>query len=92
MFKEERIRIATWINSRDSTDFCKFVETIKLINLLSVGGRFTWFSGNGKSMSRLDRFLIFDKLILAWMLVNQSVGKRCLSDHIHVWFKAGVSD
>lgn len=92
MFNEERIGIGSGINSRDSTYFYNFMEVMELVNLLRIGGRFTWFNGNGKSMSRLDRFLISDKLILAKKFVSQIVGKRCLFDHYRVWMKAGDSD
>ncbi|XP_058786284.1 uncharacterized protein LOC131660936 [Vicia villosa] len=54
MYKEERIGIGTGSFSRDSNDFCNFVETMELIDLLSVEGRFTWFSGNGRSMSGIS--------------------------------------
>ncbi|XP_058772452.1 uncharacterized protein LOC131646435 [Vicia villosa] len=65
---------------------------MELIDLPSVGGRFTWFSGAGNAMSRLDRFLLSDSLISSWNLENQLVGKRINSDHCPVWLKPANGD
>ncbi|XP_058757182.1 uncharacterized protein LOC131630421 [Vicia villosa] len=92
MFKEERLGKSAGSCGKDSIDFLNFVEEMELIYLPCVGGRFTWFSGNGCAMSRLDRFFISDNLALIWKLDNQVVGKRVLSDHCPVWLKAGGYD
>lgn len=52
------------------------MEEMELIDLPCVRRRCTWFSGSGKVMSRLDKILLTDNLVLDWKLVNQFVGKR----------------
>ncbi|XP_058725892.1 uncharacterized protein LOC131597200 [Vicia villosa] len=63
LFKEERLGKHGGHQGKDSEAFHRFVEKMELIDLPSVGGRFTWFSGAGNAMSRLDRFLLSDSLI-----------------------------
>ncbi|XP_058783675.1 uncharacterized protein LOC131658395 [Vicia villosa] len=92
LFKEERIGISSGRSGRESANFMNFVEEMKIIDLPSVGGRFTWFSGNGQAMSRLDRFLLTENLILLWKVDCQVVGKREISDHCPVWLKVGGKD
>jgi len=45
------------------------------------GRCFTWFRGGGKSMSRLDRFLLSEKWYLTWPNCFQLASSRGLSDH-----------
>lgn len=56
LFKEERIGRSAGCNGRDTADFFNLVEEMNLIDLPCVGGRYTWFNGDGRAMSRLDRF------------------------------------
>lgn len=60
-----------------------------IIDLPRMEGRYTWFSGNGLAMSRLDRFLLSDNLISLCKFDNQVVGKRVLYDHSPIWLKFG---
>lgn len=92
LFKEERIGKNVGRNGRDNADFFNFVKEMELIDLPCVGGRFTWFSGIGCAMSRLDHFLLTDNLVYDWKLDNQMVGKRVPSDHCPVWLKSGGWD
>lgn len=87
--EEERIGISTWVKRRDMEDFNNFMENMNLIDLPCMGNRFTWFIGNGTSMSRLDRIMLTDKLVLDWKLDNQFVEKRVLSDQCPMWLKGG---
>jgi hypothetical protein len=43
--------------------FTQFVEDMEVIDILVLGKKFTWFSSDGKSMSRIDRFLLSDGFI-----------------------------
>jgi len=45
------------------------------------GRRFTWFWGDGNSMSRLDRFLLSERWCLTWPNCVQVASSRGLSDH-----------
>ena len=41
--------------------FLKVIDELALRDLLLQGGSFTWNGGlNGQTMSRLDRFLVFE--------------------------------
>lgn len=39
-----------------------------------LGGAFTWFNYAGSLMSRLDRFLLLNKVVSNWKIVDQIVG------------------
>lgn len=43
-------------------------------------------------MSRLDRFLLSENLVLYWKVECQRVGKRELSNHCPMWLKSGGCD
>ncbi|CAK8533736.1 unnamed protein product [Lathyrus sativus] len=58
-----------------------------LIDPSVFGNRFTWFSGDGKSMSRIDRFLVDSAFINRWGMIGQSIGKRDISEHCPIWMK-----
>lgn len=49
--------------STEMRDFKGFIKHINIINLLCRGNKFRWFSGDGNSMSRNDRFLVSRILI-----------------------------
>ena len=40
--------------------FNRLINDTSLINLPLVGHKFTWFRGDEKSMSRLDKFLLLE--------------------------------
>jgi hypothetical protein len=44
--------------SSDSAPFNNFIDDNILVNLPLHNRKYTWFKGDGKSMSRLDRFLL----------------------------------
>jgi len=46
--------------------FNNFIEENMLIDLPLCGRLFTWYRGDGVSMSRLDRFLLSEKWCEAW--------------------------
>ncbi|PNX63751.1 cysteine-rich receptor-like protein kinase, partial [Trifolium pratense] len=46
-----------------------------------IGRKFTWYKGDGSSMSRLDRFLLTEEWCLAWPNCRQVARMRGLSDH-----------
>ncbi|XP_058770682.1 uncharacterized protein LOC131644227 [Vicia villosa] len=66
--------------------FAKFIVNSGLVDVPSKGKKFTWYSGDGRSMSRIDRFLVSSKIINDWGVVGQLVGDRDISDHCPVWF------
>ncbi|XP_058733771.1 uncharacterized protein LOC131605433 [Vicia villosa] len=54
------------------------------LNLCS-GKRFSWFSGDGKAMSTIGRFLISEDMIERWGIISQKIGSRNILDHCPIW-------
>jgi exonuclease III len=65
--------------------FTQFVEDIEVIDIPVLGKKFTWFSSDGKSMSRIDRFLLSDGFISKFGVSGQWIGNRDISDHCPIW-------
>lgn len=61
--REEHIGVRIMYSRRNMKAFKEFLVDMGVIDVLCVGETFTWFKGNGKDMSRLDRFLLSSKLI-----------------------------
>jgi len=71
-----RVHSVVW-----SDNFNNFINTTALVDLPLRGRKFTWFRGDGKSMSRIDRFLLSEKWCLTWPNCSQLALTRGLSDH-----------
>lgn len=56
-------------------------------DVATEGNKFTWYSLDGKSMSRLDMFFLFEELISKWNISCQHVSLKDISNHAFVWFK-----
>lgn len=54
------------VNKREMEEFNEFIENLELVDPSTIGKKYTWFSLEGRSMSRLDRFLLSNGLIEAW--------------------------
>jgi len=52
-----------------------------LVDLPLGGRKFTWYKGDGCSMSRLDKFLLSEEWCLLWPNCLQVTHLRGLSDH-----------
>lgn len=65
---------------------------MNLIDVPCLCNDFSWVSGDGRSMSRLDRFLLYEPLIVLWGVVDQVIGKRDISCHCPVWLKLDKVD
>ncbi|MCH97275.1 LINE-1 reverse transcriptase like [Trifolium medium] len=66
-------------------EFRQFVEGMEVIDVPVTGKKFTWFSADGKVMSRLDRFLLSEGFIEKGGVSGQWVGDRDISDHYLIW-------
>lgn len=64
-----------------SRQFADFIDESKLVDVPVSGNSFSWFSGDGKSMSRINRFFIEDYLIDRWRIEGQRIGPKSISDH-----------
>jgi len=55
--------------------FNTFIDNTSLVDLPFVGRRFTWYRGDGHSMSRIDRFLLSEDWCLRWWtMIGKSLG------------------
>lgn len=66
----------------DSVNFNNFIDGCFLIDLPLCGRLFTWYRGDGVTMSRLDRFLLSARWCLSWPNSIQVAHQRGLSDHV----------
>jgi hypothetical protein len=64
--------------------FNRFIYTDVLVDLPLLGRRFTWYRGDGHSMSHLDRFVLSENWCLQWPNCIQVAQLRGLSDHCAV--------
>jgi len=62
----ERCSVRGGVVSQDVTSFNLFIDENMLIDLPLSGHRYTWFKGDGISMSRLDHFLLSEEWCLKW--------------------------
>ncbi|XP_058742118.1 uncharacterized protein LOC131614567 [Vicia villosa] len=53
-------------NHNDINYFADFIHESRLVDLPCKGKKYTWYSGDRKSRSRIDRFLISDKVVNDW--------------------------
>ncbi|MCI19886.1 cysteine-rich receptor-like protein kinase, partial [Trifolium medium] len=58
---------------------------MEVVDVPVLGKKFSWFSADGKSMSRIDRFLLSDGFIVKHGISGQWIGDRDISDHCPVW-------
>jgi exonuclease III len=65
----------------DCAPFNDFIEEGVLIDLPLCGRKFTWYKGDGRSMSRLDRFLLSGEWCMVWPNCLHVAQLRGLSDH-----------
>ncbi|XP_058752758.1 uncharacterized protein LOC131625938 [Vicia villosa] len=65
--------------------FSEFIDESSLVDVPCKGKKISWFSGDGKSMSRLDHFLFSSSIVSNWGVVGQLIGDRDISDHCPVW-------
>ncbi|MCH95019.1 transposon TX1 putative protein, partial [Trifolium medium] len=62
-------------------EFGGFIEDANLMDLPLLGRRFTWYHANGRSMSRIDRFLVSPEWLEMWGDCLVWVCPRDISDH-----------
>lgn len=79
--KEER-KSPTFVPRMHGVSFFNsFIDGNVLVDLPLIGRRFTWYRGDGRSMSRIDRFLLSENWCLRWPNSLQVAQLRVLSDH-----------
>ncbi|PNY11621.1 cysteine-rich receptor-like protein kinase, partial [Trifolium pratense] len=81
----ERKGSTSSFRQNERLEFCQFVEAMELIDVPVAGKKFSWFSGDGNAMSRLDRFLLSENFIDKEEVSGQWIGNRDISDHCPIW-------
>lgn len=77
--RRSAVTSSSWLIGSDS--FNNFIDRSLLGDLPLVGRRFTWYRGDGHSMSRIDRFLLSEAWCLRWPNSIQIAQLHGLSDH-----------
>jgi hypothetical protein len=67
--------------SAEMRQFGEFMEAMELEDLPLLGRRFTWYHPNGRSMSRIDRFIVSEEWLNDWGVCSLWVLPRDISDH-----------
>ncbi|XP_058783234.1 uncharacterized protein LOC131657901 [Vicia villosa] len=66
---------------KEWSDFEEFIRKSGLEDVPCKGKKYTWFGGDGRSRSRIDRFLVADNIVSGWGVIGQLVEDRDVSDH-----------
>lgn len=81
----ERKGRSTLVNYNGMDLFAEFIHKSALVDIPRKGKKYSWYSGDGKSTSRIDQFLFSDDVIHRWGIIGQFIGDRDNSDHCPVW-------
>ncbi|GJZ16483.1 RNA-directed DNA polymerase, eukaryota, reverse transcriptase zinc-binding domain protein [Tanacetum coccineum] len=77
----ETERFGSNFSSSDAAIFNAFIQDVGLIDLPMGGKMFTWMNKSGSKLSKLDRFLISNNVLLALSKLQVTVLDRVWSDH-----------
>lgn len=70
-------------------DFREFIELMGVVDIPCVGGKYSWLKNNGKVMRIIDSFLVSNKLIEVWGVLDQRIGSRDISEHAPIRLNSG---
>ncbi|XP_050908406.1 uncharacterized protein LOC127122036 [Lathyrus oleraceus] len=90
--KVERKGISNNFNLKEAEDFEDFIRSMDLVDVPLINKKFTWFNLDGSACSRLDRFLISEKLFDLWGVGGIVVGDKSISDHCPIWLNCKIVD
>ncbi|XP_058726611.1 uncharacterized protein LOC131597971 [Vicia villosa] len=60
--RSERVGLSSGGNYVEYREFSEFIDESGLMDVPSKGKKFRWYSGDGKSKSRIDRFLVSNNI------------------------------
>ncbi|XP_058726860.1 uncharacterized protein LOC131598261 [Vicia villosa] len=83
--RSERKERSLYDNDNKLNLFANFKGDSGLVDIPCKGKKFSWYSGDGKPMSRIDRFIVSDTLVNRWSVIGQMVGTRDILDHCPIW-------
>jgi len=78
---EERRSVGLLSRQAGTANFNQFIDGHLLIDLPLCGRSFAWYRGDGRSMNRLDHFLLSEEWCLTWPNCVQSASSSGVSDH-----------
>ncbi|XP_058755007.1 uncharacterized protein LOC131628158 [Vicia villosa] len=81
----ERKGRAVMSNNREHELFKEFIDLSGLVDVPCKEKNFSWFSGDGKSKSQIDRFLLSSTVVERWDVIGQMIGDRDISDQCPIW-------
>ncbi|XP_058726658.1 uncharacterized protein LOC131598027 [Vicia villosa] len=90
--RRERFGDSVLNSSKEWSEFEEFIRESEVEDVPCKGKKYTWFGGNGRSKSRIDRFLVSSNIVRDWGVVGQRVGDRDISDHFPVWLVCDKSN
>lgn len=90
--ENERRGLTNGGRRKEMRDFNELINKLRLVDLPLERRKFTWYKDNGRSCSRLDRFLISLDWIVKWPNLTQVGLKRKVSDHAALLLKEEVED
>lgn len=82
--RERKGRVVSF-NNKEADCFAEFISKSGLVDVPCKGKNYSWFSGDGKSKSRIGRFLLSSMVVNRWEVVGQLIGDRDISDHCPIW-------
>ncbi|GJS97852.1 RNA-directed DNA polymerase, eukaryota, reverse transcriptase zinc-binding domain protein [Tanacetum coccineum] len=85
-------RFGSVFNERQSDIFNEFITTSSLIDIPLGGFKFTWTDKWGSKMSKLDRFLVFERFYEVFPHATCVVLEKGILDHCLILFKDFVVD
>lgn len=77
----ERRSVGTIVCQSGIAGLNHFIDGNLLVDLPLRSRSYTWYRGDGKSVSRIDRFLLSDRWCLTWPNFFQLASTRGLSNH-----------
>lgn len=83
--REERRGDSVSFNNTEMREFDSFRYDMELIDVPLLGKKFYCFGFDGKSMSRIDRFLPTEGIVSRCNIKTQWRGDRDISNHCLVW-------
>lgn len=80
------------MNNGERVEFNEFIEGVKLFDIPLMGNNFTCFNLSGKTMSRLNKLLSSEELVVKWKVERQMVGDIYFFNHCPIWIKGNSNN
>lgn len=81
----ERRGRSLYVDVNELKLFAEFIEKSGLVDVPCEGKKLSWYSGDGKSMSRMDRFIMSNIIVNKWGVIRKVVGSSGILDHCPIW-------